>query len=190
MLGFDACLYAFLDANAPENPNAEEGETPQEAKTSEEPEQSTKKFYEAAFAAQKPLHPHTEVTQLDAVARLIAFKCQRNLSRDKFDDLLVVIGNILPKGHILIKSFYESTKILKSLKMTYEKINACPKGCMLFRKEHANDSYCIHRKSSRYFEVKSGDCTKRQTGIPQKILRYLPFLPRLQRLFMTEETSQ
>jgi hypothetical protein len=74
--------------------------------------------------------------------------------------------------------------------MTYEKIDACPKGCMLFRKEHANDSNCIHCKSSRYFEVKSGDGTKRQTGIPQKILRYLPFLPRLQRFFMTEEIAQ
>jgi hypothetical protein len=74
------------------------------------------------FAAQKPLHPHTEVTQLDAVARLMDFKCQSNLSRDKFDALLVVIGSILPKGHILTKSFYESTKILSSLKMTYEKI--------------------------------------------------------------------
>jgi hypothetical protein len=120
----------------------------------------------------------------------MAFKCQSNLSRDKFDDLLVVIGSILPKGHILTKSFYESTKILKSLKMTYEKIDTCPKGCMLFQKEHANDSYCIHCKSSRYFEVKSGDGTKRQTGIPQKILYYLPFLSRLQRLFMTEETAQ
>jgi hypothetical protein len=186
--GFEACFDAFLDGNAPENPNAEE--TPQEAQTSEEPEQSTKKFYEAMFAAQKPLHPHTEVTQLDAVARLMAFKCQSNLSRDKFDALLVVIGSILPKGHILTKSFYESTKILSSLKMTYEKIDACPKGCMLFRKEHATGNDCIHCKSFRYFEADSGDGTKRQTGIPQKILRYLPFLPRLQRLFMTEESAQ
>jgi hypothetical protein len=92
-VGFDAWLDAFLDANAPENPNAEEGETPQEAETSEEPEHSTKKFYEAVFATQKPLHPHTEVTQLDVVARLMAFKCQSNLSRDKFDDLLVDIGS-------------------------------------------------------------------------------------------------
>jgi hypothetical protein len=60
-VGFDACLDAFLDANASENPNAKR-ETPQEAETSEEPEHSTKKFYEAVFAAQKPLHPHTEVT--------------------------------------------------------------------------------------------------------------------------------
>jgi hypothetical protein len=98
----------------------------------------------------------------------MAFKCQSNLSRDKFDDILVAIGSILSKGHILTKSFYESTKILKSLKMTYEKIDTYSKGCMLFRKEHANESYCIHFKSSRYFEVKSGDSTKRQTGFPKR----------------------
>jgi hypothetical protein len=74
--------------------------------------------------------------------------------------------------------------------MTQEKIDACPKGCMIFRKEHANYSYCIHCISSRYFEVKSGDGKKRQTRIPQKILCYLLFLPRLQRLFRMEETAQ
>jgi hypothetical protein len=33
-----------------------------------------------------------------------------------------------------MKSLYESTKILKELKMSYEQIDPCPKGCMLFRK--------------------------------------------------------
>jgi hypothetical protein len=61
---------------------------------------------------------------------------------------------------------------------------------MLFRKEHAEGKYCIHCKSSRYFEVDAGDGQKRQTGVAQKILRYLPFLPRIQRLFMTEESAQ
>ena len=79
--GFDDCLDVFLDANAPKNPNVEEA-TPEEAETSEEPEQSTKKFYETLFAAQKPLHPHIEVTEIDAVARLKVFKYQVNLPRD------------------------------------------------------------------------------------------------------------
>ena len=75
--------------------------------------------------------------------------------------------------------------------MSYEQIDACPKGCMLFRKEHVDTKYCIHCNSSRYFEVDpNGDGQKRQTGVAQKILRYLPFLPRLQRLFMTEESAQ
>jgi hypothetical protein len=176
--GFDDCLDAFLDANAPENPNIEEA-APEEAETSEEPEQSTQKFYEALFAAQKPLHAHTEVTQIDAVARLLAFKCDVNLPRDRFDDLLAIVGSILPQGHLLTKTFYESTKILRALKMSYEQIDACPKGCMLFRKEHLETNYCIHCKSSRYFEVDAGDGQKKQTRVAQKILRYLPILPRL-----------
>ena len=40
--GFHDCLAAFVNANAPESPHVE-AETPQEAETSEEPEENTKK---------------------------------------------------------------------------------------------------------------------------------------------------
>jgi hypothetical protein len=62
---------------------------------------------------------------------------------------------------------------------------------MLFRGEHADTNYCIKCKSSRYFEVDpNGDGQKRQTTIAKNILHYLPVLPRIQRLFMTEDTAQ
>lgn len=177
--GFANCLDDFVHANAPESPHVE-AETPQVAETSEEPEEETKKFYENLFAAQKPLHGHTDVTLLDAIARIMAVKCKYKWSRECYDEVMVVFASMLPKGHILARNFYESTKLLKDLKMDYEKIDACPKGCMLFRKEHSETQFCIHCKSSRYFEVDEGGGQKRQTKIPQKILRYLPFLPRLQ----------
>ena len=42
-----------------------------------------------------------------------------------------------------------------------------------------------------HFEVDTnGDGQKRQTTIAKNILRYLPVLPRIQRLFMTEDTAQ
>jgi hypothetical protein len=41
--------------------------------------------------------------------------------------------------------------------MTYEQIHACPKGCVLFRKEHIEAKYCPKFKSSRFMEVGSGD---------------------------------
>jgi hypothetical protein len=188
--GFDRCIENFVNANAPESPHVE-AETPQEAETSEEPEENTAKYYETLFASQRPLHAHTDVTQLDAIARLLAFKSHRNLTREDFDDMLAVVGSILPKGHLLPENFYYSTKLLRDLKMSYEPIHACPKGCMLFTKEHAKTNYCIRCKSSRYFEVDpNGDGQKRQTGVAQNILRYLPIIPRLQRLFMTEDTAQ
>ena len=45
-------------------------------------------------------------------------------------------------------------------------------------------------KSSRFLEVDSGDGQKRHLNIPMTILRHLPFIPRIQRLYMTEESAK
>jgi hypothetical protein len=46
-------------------------------------------------------------------------------------------------------------------------------------------------KSSRYFEVDpNGDGQKRQTTISKNILCYLLVLPRIQWLFINEDTAQ
>jgi hypothetical protein len=156
----------------------------------EEMEAHAKAFYAMLDSAQKPLHKHTEVSQLDAIGRIMGLKSELNLSREGFDKMLVVWGTMLPKGHILPSNLYESEKLLRALKMPYDKIHVCPKGCVLFRKEHKDAKYCPKCKSSRYLAVDSGDGQKRQLMIPMKVLRQLPFLPRLQRLFMTEETTK
>ena len=101
------------------------------------------------------------------------------MSRDAFDGLLTVIGSLLPEDHVLPKSMYEAQKLLCALKMTYEQIHACLKGCVLFRKEHTEAKYCPKCKSSRFMEVDSSDGQKRQLDIPVTILRHLPFIPRI-----------
>jgi hypothetical protein len=75
---FDRFLENLANGNVPESPHVE-AMTPQDAETSEEPEENTKQYYEAMFASHKPLYENTEVTQLDAIARLMAFKCHKNL---------------------------------------------------------------------------------------------------------------
>ena len=137
----------------------------------EEPEATAKVYYDMLAAAQQPLHGHTKVSQLDAIGRLKAVKSQFTLSRDAFDVMLQVIGGMLPEGHILPKSMYEAHKLLRALKMPYEHIHACPKGCILFRKEHAEAKYCLKCESSRFVEVDSGDGQKRQLAVPVKVLR-------------------
>jgi hypothetical protein len=138
--------------------------------TDNEPEPNAKVFYDMFDAAQKPLHGQTKVSQLDAIVRVMAFKSQYNMSRDTFDGLLTVIGSLLLDDHILPKSMYEAQKLLRALKMTYEQIHACPKGCVLFTKEYAEAKYCPKCKSSRFMEVDSGDGQKRQLNIPLTIL--------------------
>jgi hypothetical protein len=158
--------------------------------TEEEPEASAKAYYDMLSAAQKPLHGQTRVSQLDGIGRVMALKSQYSMSRDCFDAMLTVIGSLLLEDHIVPKSMYESQKLLRALKMSYEQIHACPKGCILFRKEHAAAKYCTKCGSSRFLEVESGDDQKKQLDIPVKILRYLPFVPRIQWLYMSEETAK
>jgi hypothetical protein len=129
--------------------------------TKDDPEPTAKAFYDMFDAAQKPLHGQTKVSQLDAIGHVMAFKLQYNVSRDVFDGLLTVIGNLLLEDHILPKCMYEAQKLLCALKMTYEQIHACPKGCLLFRKEYAEAKYYPKCKSSRFMEVESGDGQKR-----------------------------
>ena len=59
-------------------------------------------------SAQKPLHAHSEVSQLDAISRFMGLKSDLNWSREGFDKVLAVVGTLLPEGHILPKSMYES----------------------------------------------------------------------------------
>ena len=154
------------------------------------PEPTAKAYYDMLSSAQKPFHEHTDVSQLDAVGRIMALKSQLGISRDGFDNMLTVFGSLLPGGHNLPRNMYESQKLLRALKMPYEQIHACPKGCVLFRKEHADAKYCPKCKSSRYLEVDSSDGQKRQLEIAVKVVRYLPFVPRIQRLYMTEDTAK
>jgi hypothetical protein len=130
-------------------------------RTEEEMEAIAKAFYDMMSSAQKPLHDRTTVSQLDAIGRLMGFKSECSMSREHFDGMLTVIGSLLPDGHILLKSMYESHKLLRALKMPYDQIHVCPKGCVLFRKEHKDVNYCPKCKSSRYV-VDSGDGQKRE----------------------------
>lgn len=152
----------------------------------EEPEPTARAFYEMLSAANQPLHSHTQVSQLDAITRLLAIKSQFSVSIAGFDALLNVFGSLLPHGHKLPPNLYEAKKFLSALSMPYEKIDVCPNNCMLFRKESADEKYCIKCGESRYVEVQGSDGEKKQLSVARKILRYLPFLPRLQRMYMSE----
>jgi hypothetical protein len=161
-----------------------------DAQVEEEPEGAAKAFYDMLEASGAPLHANTKYRQLKAIGDMMAVKVQYNLCRDAFDAIMTVVGRWLPEGHVLPSSFYAAKKILHALNMPYEQIHACPLGCVLFRKEHEDAAYCPKCKSSRYVEFDSGDGQQKQTTIPVNILRYLPVIPRIQRLYMHEETAK
>jgi hypothetical protein len=72
----------------------------------------------------------------------------------------------------------------------YEKIHCCPKGCILFQKEFAEHNHYPKCKASRYVEVKDANGPMKHTKMAASILQYLPFIKRLQRLYMREESAR
>jgi hypothetical protein len=58
--------------------------------------------------------------------------------------------NILPTPNTLPSSEYEASSTLKRLGPTYDVIDVCPKGCMLFWGEHVNAKQCIKCEEPRY----------------------------------------
>ena len=76
-------------------------------------------------SSKHPLHEQTELCQLDAIAQVMALKAQLNLGTECYDAMMTIFGRFLPKGHVLPTNLYQSEKILRVLKMPYEKIHAC-----------------------------------------------------------------
>jgi hypothetical protein len=153
-------------------------------------EEEAKLLYKMMDSTKIPLHENTTVSQLDDIGRLLGVKSELNISRAGFNRLLVIVGSLLPKGHSLPTSMYESTTLFKALKMPYEKIDASVNGCVLFRMEHTEATHCPKCKSLRLEEVPAGDGQMKETDIAQKIIWYLPFVPRIQRLYISEKTAK
>jgi hypothetical protein len=87
------------------------------------------------------------------------------------------------------KDLYQSNKIIAGLRIDYEKIDAYEKNCMLFFKEHEDDTECMHCGRSRYVKVVNKDGASVTTKVVVKQLHYMPITLRLKRLYLSEETA-
>jgi hypothetical protein len=172
----DDLIHGDMPDSLPSWEEAPELEEPPEP---EEPEPTAKVFYDMLAAAKKPLYDGASISQLDAISQCLADKTQYSTTRNGFEASLRITGNMLPKGHCLPQSQHETRRLMKELNMGYQKIECCPKGCLLFWKKFAEDNYCTIYKASRYEEVKEKDGQVRQSKIPKSILRYLPFIKRI-----------
>lgn len=68
--------------------------------------------------------------------------------------------------------------MFKILSLSIVKMHACLNDCMLFYKNTENVNACNYCQSSRYIHRDNKSLKK-----PAKVLRYLPIIPTLQKLF-------
>ncbi|CAA7043012.1 unnamed protein product [Microthlaspi erraticum] len=139
--------------------------------------------------AETPLYPSClNHSKLSAIVSLFRIKTQNGWSDKSFNDLLEELPNLLPENNVLHTSMYDVKKFLKSFDMGYEKIHACVNDCCLFKKGLEKLDNCPKCKASRWkVNLQTGVVKK---GVPRKVLRYFPIIPRLKRMYRSERIAQ
>lgn len=156
-----------------------------------EPTPEAANFFNLLKEADMDIYPGcTRMKKLDFLVHAFKIKCLYKVSDVALTEFLLLFKSILPKGETLPKSFYLARKLISDLGLNYEKIDACPNDCMIYWKDRASFLFCPDCGESRYKNNKSPNSNGKECKVPQKVLRYFPLAPRLQRLYMNHQTSK
>ncbi|XP_062009115.1 uncharacterized protein LOC133725758 isoform X2 [Rosa rugosa] len=142
------------------------------------------KFRRLKSDAEQELYPGCQkFSKLSFIVKLLHLKIMFRGSNKFFTALLELVKEALPDGNTCPRSYYESKKVIRDLGLSYDKIHACKNDCVLFWEKYEDKLECPVCNEPRY----SSDNGKKK--VPQKILRYFPLTPRLQRLFISKKTA-
>jgi hypothetical protein len=137
-------------------------------------------FFDMLRASEEPLHEHMTVSVLTFVTRLMTIKSKSVFS----------ISDVLTSNHKMLKDMYQSKNLLSALDMEYEKIDVCKDNCMLFYKEHKDETKCLKCGRSRFVEVINEEGEKVMTKVAHKQLRYMALTPWMKWLFISKKTTR
>jgi hypothetical protein len=152
------------------------------------PPSEVQNFYRLLAASEEKVHDGTKMIVLQAVIRLMGIKSKYNFSNQWYNNIMKFIIDLIPVKHNMAKDLYQSKKIVAGLIMDYEKIDACEKNCMLFWKEHKNNTECMHYNRFRYVKVVNEDGASVTTKVVVKQLCYMHITLMLKWLYLSEET--
>ncbi|XP_066323555.1 uncharacterized protein [Miscanthus floridulus] len=107
-------------------------------------------------AAEEPLYDESkgctkEWSTLRAVLQFLTIKARYGWSDASFNDLLRILGDLLPKENKVPANMYYAKKLVSPLTMGVEKIHACRNHCILYRGDQYKDlDSCPNCGASRY----------------------------------------
>jgi hypothetical protein len=111
---------------------------------SEDPPSVVQNFYRLIVASEEKVHDDTDVTVLQSVTHLMGFKSKYNFLNQCYNDTVKLIIDLILVKHNMPKDLYQSKKIVTSLEMDYEKIDAWEKiTCYCGRSTRTTLNVCI-----------------------------------------------
>ncbi|XP_058729647.1 uncharacterized protein LOC131601773 isoform X2 [Vicia villosa] len=154
----------------------------------ESPNIADQKFYDLLHAAQKPLWPGCDHTELSVAVRLLTIKSEGNISQRSFNQMVELMKETNPPNNCVPQDYYRAKKIVSKLGLTAEKIDCCVNGCMLFYTDECKQlKECKFCNAPRYEKKKIGK--GRFKEVPIKRMHYLPLTPRLKRLYASMSSA-
>ncbi|WVZ89641.1 hypothetical protein U9M48_036020 [Paspalum notatum var. saurae] len=88
--------------------------------------------------------------KLRITLELLQWKVSNGVSDKGFNELLMLIKNLLPKGNKLPATTYEAKDFVCPLGLEVQKIHACPNDCILYRRDYKDLESCPVCKASHY----------------------------------------
>jgi hypothetical protein len=154
------------------------------------PTPEVQKFFNMLRASEEPLHEHMTVSVLTFVTCITSIKSKFVFSNKCYKEPLSLFSDVLPSNHKMPKDMYQSKKLLSALGMEYKKIDVCKDNCMIFYKEHKNETKCLKCGKPRSVEVINEDGEKVTIKTAHKQLRYIPLTPQMKQLFISKKTAR
>jgi len=133
--------------------------------------------------ATTPLYANAKTSVVSAIIVIMNMCVVFRVSNKFTDELLRYLSeDMLPEGNKLPKTHYAARKTIRRLGLEYHNIHACPDGCVLYDSEYAMLDRCPKCLKSRWLEG--------STGIPAKVIRHFPLIPRLKRMWRSIEIAK
>ena len=164
------------------------GDDPEEQELVKEDE----RFRRLMADATRELYPGCSASKLSFAVRIFNMKCVNHWSDKSFDDLMILLKDIMPKDSFLPSTFRETKSMVAGLGFAYDRIDCCSNDCRVFEsdEQHACDVCGASRWEQ---DARSSDKGATSSYVPKnvaaKTLRYLPIAPPLQLLFKSRKTA-
>ncbi|XP_071940025.1 uncharacterized protein [Coffea arabica] len=154
------------------------------------PISEAEKFYKLIDDSQQDLYSGCKnFSKLSFIIRLLHLKCLGKMSNKIFNILVELLREAFPEAITNLHSFYyEAEKLMNTLGLGYEKIDACPNDCSLYWGSAEKRTSCETCNKLRW-AVSENDPTGEKRKISQKVLWHFPLKARLQRLFMSSKIA-
>ena len=129
-----------------------------------------------------PLYTGSKCSVVSATIVIMNMCVVFGVSNNFTSELLRYLSeDLLPADNKLPRSQYAAAKTIRKLGMNYNNIHACPDGCVLYDREHAELNECPMCAKSRWMEGTN--------SVPSKVIRHFPLIPRLKRMWRSPEIA-